>query len=627
MKVDKIENGDEIQYSVSVDIKNMGPYSGKETVQVYLQKPYGDYNKANGVEAASVELVGFDKTKLLDVDETETITIVVDGRQFASYDGNNAKTYVLTEGDYYLTVGKDAHDAVDNILAKKGYNISNTDGKMLEDGNDSLVSNPISYKLDTETYSHSAATGVAITNQFEETDFNNYENRGDDFIQYTTRSNWVGTTPQNWDDGVVLHWRDQIKTDQDKYGRQGELKLPEVEGEYPAYETYELDENGNPIKLNLIDLRVDSEGNRLPYDDPLWDQLLDQLSWDDYANLIPTGMRKTGQIESINKVETLDHNGPSGLTESYSSGPNGLATRTDDPLKDSRAMSYPSGGIIASTFNVDLTYEIGNMIGEDGLWAGYNGLYGPGSNIQRTPYSGRNYEYFSEDGYLSGMIAAYEASAIESHGIYVYNKHIGLNDQEDLRRGICTWANEQSIREIYMRAFELPITIKGTPYEYKGKTITLDGASGVMLAFNRMGLYWSGMHEGLSTNFLRKELGMDGIIVTDMWYGTASQYMNLPAFLVAGGNLVDGIMDPAHLDAARVGTGHSDVAWAMREGMHRILYTVVQSNAMNGTSPDAMVVAITPWWQTALLIINVVLGLLLALSIIVTLRTLIKLKK
>ena len=222
------------------------------------------------------------------------------------------------------------------------------------------------------------------------------------------------------------------------------------------------------------------------------------------------------------------------------------------------------------------------------------------------------------------MICAYECAAMEGHGLYVYNKHVGLNDQEDLRRGICTWANEQSIREIYMRAFELPITIAGTQYERDGESVTLKGASGVMLAFNRMGLHWSGMQKGMVTNFLRDECGMTGIVVTDMWYGTASPYMNLPALLVAGGNLVDGIMDVAHLDASRPGTGHADVAWAMREAMHRILYTVVHSNAMNGTSVHTRIEKVTPWWQTAILAARIVTG---ALTLACLAWCVIKLKK
>ena len=271
-------------------------------------------------------------------------------------------------------------------------------------------------------------------------------------------------------------------------------------------------------------------------------------------------------------------------------------------------MCYPNGGILAATFNTDLMYQVGDLIGEDALWAGYNGLYGPGSNIQRTPYSGRNFEYYSEDGYLSGMISAYECAAMEGHGLYVYNKHIGLNDQEDMRRGIMTWANEQSIREIYMRAFELPITIEGTEYTTPdGETVKLNGASGVMLAFNRMGLYWSGMQYGLCTEFLRNECGMDGIVVTDMWYGTASPYMNMPAMLLAGTNLVDGMMKAEHLDECKPGNGHADVAYGMRESMHRILYTVVHSNAMNGISSDTVIERITPWWQTALVVAQAVL--------------------
>lgn len=607
--IKKTGTGADTQYTVNVTVTNNGPMAGKEAVQIYLQKAYGDYNKSNEVEAASVELVGFAKTKSLNVGESETLTVPVDERQFASYDANNANTYVITDGDYYLTAAPDAHSAVNNILAKKGYTIENTANKMDAGGESSLVSEPLSYQLDTETYSTSAATGAKITNQFEYADLNKYENKGSDSVQYTTRTNWDGTTPKNWDGGVVLHWNEHIDADQSSLGRQGETALPETDAEYPIFDTYQKDADGKSVIMALIDLRVDADGNKIPYEDERWNTLLDQLSWEDYANLIPTGMRRTGQIDSINKPETLDHNGPSGLTQPYSANARGLATETNDPLKDSRAMCYPSGGVLAASFNVDLMYNIGDLVGEDALWAGYNGLYGPGSNIQRTPYSGRNFEYFSEDGFLSGLICAYETAAMESHGLFVYNKHIGLNDQEDLRRGICTWANEQSIREIYMRAFELPITISGAEYNYNGQTVTLKGASGVMLAFNRMGLHWAGMQKGLCTNFLRNECGMTGIIVSDMWYGTASPYMNLPAMLVAGGNLVDGMMDAKHLDASRPGNNHADVAWAMREAMHRILYTVVHSNTMNGIAEGTEMVRITPWWQTALVCSNVVLGI------------------
>ena len=601
----KTGTGANTQYAVSVKVTNTGAAAGKETVQIYLQKPYGDYNKQNDVEAASVELVGFGKTKALNPGESETVTVMVGERQFAAYDANNAKTYVVVDGDYYLTAARNAHDAVNNILARKGYTVESTEGRMDADGVAAQVTEALTYSLDAETYKTSAATGAEITNQFEYADFNKYEGRGNDSVTYMSRKDWNGTTPKSWDDGVVLHWSDAIAADEVKYGRQGETKVPEVNMEYPKYDTFV-----NGKVMSLIELRVDENGNEIAYDDPKWDTLLDQLSWEDYTGLIPSGIRRTGDILTINKMTTLDHNGPSGLTQPYNSGANGLATTTNDPNKESRAMCYPSGGVLASTFNIDLMYDIGNLIGEDALWAGYNGLYGPGSNIQRTPYSGRNFEYYSEDGFLSGTICAYESAAMESHGLYLYNKHVGLNDQEDLRRGICTWANEQSIREIYMRAFELPITIAGTQYEHNGETLTLKGASSVMLAFNRMGLHWSGMQKGMVTNFLRNECGMPGIVVTDMWYGTASPYMNMPAWLLAGGNLVDGVMDASHLDASRPGNNHGDVAWAMREAMHRILYTVVHSNAMNGVSAHTVVEKVTPWWQTAILAAQIGFGVL-----------------
>ena len=606
LTVEEGGTAEEPTYILSVDVTNNGPYTGKETVQVYLQKAYGDYNVENGVEASSVELVGFDKTEPLEVNETERVTIEVAQRQFAAYDAEGAGTYVIAEGDYYLTVGADAHDAVNNILAKKGYSPDTTDGRMDAEGDASMVGDVISLSQDNEKYSTSAATGNEITNQFAFADWNKYENKGSTTVEYMTRNDWTGTMPANVDDHVVLPWSTQLQTDMNALGRQGETKLPADNGEYPTYGSTET-------AHKLIDLRADEEGNLRPCDDPMWEEILDQLTWDEQVELVRYGMRTTGQVGSIDKAATVDHNGPSGLTEPYYYGKGGLANDTKDPLRQSRPMCYPAGGILAATCNPELMYKVGDMIGEDALWAGYNGLYGPGSNIHRTPYSGRNFEYYAEDGYLSGMICAYECAGMEANGLYVYNKHIGLNDQEDQRRGICTWANEQAVREIYMRAFELPITIDGTEFEYEGKTVTLKGASGVMTAFNRMGLYWSSMQEGLMTGFLREECGMTGIAVTDMWSGDASPYMNLPAMLVAGTNLIDGQRPVSDMAASQ--TGHADVAWALRESVHRILYTVVQSNAMNGVAVGSNMVTVTPWWQILLTTINVVLGVGLAASV------------
>jgi len=601
MKVNKKGNGRNTVYEIKVTVKNVGEVAGRETVQVYLQKPYGEYNIENGIEAASVELVGFAKTKELAKDGTEELTIEVKERQFASYDSNNAKTYVRTAGDYFLAIGHDSHDAINNILAAKNVTPTTSAGKMDAEGKKALVHQE-NLDFNKELYSTSEATNYAITNQFDGADWNKYANNSGKKVEYLTRNDWAHTVHTDWDDNVKLPWNANIDADQKALGVQGEVKLPEDNSAYPTM--------GAAPTLQLINLRVDSEGNKIAYDDPNWDAVLDAITWDEMVETIGKGMRHSAAITSIGKPECTDHNGPTGLTEKYSYGKTleqGLAYLNDDPDKDLTPTCYPSSGILAATFDVDLMFEVGEMIGEDALWAGYAGLYGPGSNIQRTPYDGRNFEYYSEDGFLSGTICGYECNGMEYKGLYVYNKHCVLNEQEDMRRGVSVWLNEQTMREIYLRAFELPITMEGKEYKRGEETIVFNGASGVMVSFNRIGLYWSGMCKGLMTECLRNEFGMHGIAVTDMWHGSATPYMNAAAMLIAGTNLVDGGVKAAgNFDPLK--TNHADVAWAMRESLHRILYTAVHSNVMNGISSNSIIVPITPIWVTIINTLDIVSG-------------------
>lgn len=598
-KMQKKGSKNETKYELSVKVKNIGENKGKDVVQVYLSKPYGDYNKENSIEASGVELVAFAKTKELSKGESEEIVIEIDGRNFASYDSYNSKTYVITPGDYYLAIGDSAHDAANNILAKKNITVSSSSNRMSQNGDASLVCDATNQDFDDKTYSTSL-TGAKITNQLDCADWNKYEGRGNSSVTYLTRSNWKETLHTDWDDAIKLPWNEQMAKDIDSMGRQEECVLEEDNSAYPTM--------GADNHLQLINLRVDSEGNEIAYDDEMWDALLDQLTWDEMKNTIAKGMRHSDAIASVGKPENTDHNGPSGLTEKYSYGSTlkqGLANKLNDPDKDSYPMCYPASGILAASFNKDLLFRVGQMIGEDALWAGYAGLYGPGSNIQRTPYSGRNFEYYSEDGYLSGFLCGYETSGMEYMGLYVYNKHFATNDQEDMRRGISVWANEQTLRELYLKAFELPVTIKGQKYEFEGKEITLKGASGVMIAFNRIGFFWAGMNKGLMSEIFRKEWGASGIAVTDMWYGTATPYMNLPQALLAGVNLVDGALKPeSNLDMCK--KNHANVAWAMREAIHRILYATVHSNVMNGISSNTVIRKVTPIWK---IMLNVVIGL------------------
>ena len=613
--------GSTSEYNVSVSVKNTGSVAGKEVVQIYLQKPY----VVGGVEKAAVELVGYGKTKLLPVGQTDTVTVTVDERLFASYDADVSKTYILDLGNYYLTAATDSHNAVNNILAKKGITPATND-RMDAAGNAALVSNAITFaagdKLryewtDAAKWSRESKaadkmefrTPVKITNLFDFVDVNKYANKGANSVKYITRNDWEGTAKTGLTDNVVLNWTAKMAEDMSYVYTADNIEYPKFGEDRPEVAAF-----------NLIDMRVDTNGDIIPFDDPLWDTFMDQLKWKDpvgarndygLSYMVGSGMRMTGQIPYIAKPQTQDHNGPSGLTQAYSAGPLGLAKRSNDPDASKRAMCYPSTPIFAATYNDKLIEEIGDFMGEEALWAGYAGLYGPGSNIHRSPYSGRNFEYYSEDGFLSGMTCAYQVRGMQSHGMYVYNKHGFLNDQEYNRMGICTWSNEQAIREIYGRAFELPIAIAD--------------AKNIMSGFNRIGVIWCGASKALCTDYLRTEIGLDGFICTDMWYGQTDQYMNIPGMLLAGNDIVDGmgtgasaVGGMAYLDQFRPdgGTIHNGaIANALRASAKRIMYTVVHSNAMNGFSANTRIIPVTPWWQTLLNTLTIVTGSLSGVAV------------
>ena len=290
------------------------------------------------------------------------------------------------------------------------------------------------------------------------------------------------------------------------------------------------------------------------YDDPEWNTLLDQLTYDEMVNTITLGFHNTAAAASIGKTATKDENGPQGLTASLTGG--------------ASAMCYTSEDVMAATFNTDLIAEVGRCIGEDCLAMGYSGLYGPGINMHRTAYSGRNFEYYAEDPFIAGTICAAEVNAIQSKGVYVYLKHVALNDSESSRRGVNTWLNEQAAREIYL--------------EVADKAITDGGAWSVMTGFNRWGATWCGAYSNLLTGFLRGELGMRGMIITD--FSGSSQYMDLVDGLIAGSDIWDSPMPMIHTTKAANYVNDAYIVSQMRESMHNILYTVVNSNAMNGWS-------------------------------------------
>lgn len=565
MKVDKSGEGQQTMYTVTVNVSNTGSAAGKKTVQIYAQKPYTEYDKANQIEKASVELVGYGKTRILQPGESETVTVTIPEYYLTSFDTYGTGVYILEDGTYFLTAADNSHAAVNNILSAKGYT---TDDGMTAEGNDFLVYS-FEQTFDKDTYAAAYGTGAEVTPLFADADMNRYEGAEGQTITYYSRSDWEGTvTPGT----VKLTMTAQIAADVVL----DDSDLPDGTGiEFPK-----MGENADLQLINMMDFE---------YDDPMWDTFMDQLTFDQMATITCTGLRETAAIQEIGKPYTVDHNGPSGVTQKYAyleSG-NGYAVVENDPDKNTKGTCYPCNGIVAATFNDELVREVGELIGEDAMWAGYAGLYGTGLNIHRSPYSGRVFEYYSEDGMLTGLIDTAETLGIQSKGVYVYNKHFVLNDQEENRAGIGTWCNEQALREIYLRAFELPI-------------VNAD-AKCVMTAYNRLGAQWSGAYYNLLTGWLRGEAGMSGFAVSDMY---DYSYMVGANEIAAGNDIPDGELLTNGYSLKPYAQGgaaeNAAVVQAMRESSKRVLYTVLHSRGMDGISSNMKVVSVTPWWQATL---------------------------
>lgn len=565
MEVTKSGEGQQTIYTVTVNVKNTGSAAGKKTVQIYAQKPYTDYDKANQIEKASVELVGYGKTQILQPGESETVTVTIPEYYLTSFDTYGTGAYILEDGTYFLTAAENSHAAVNNILSAKGYT---PDDGMTAEGSDSLVYS-FEQTFDKDTYAAAYGTGAEVTPLFADADMNRYEGAEGQTITYYSRSDWEGTvTPGT----VKLTMTARIAADVVL----DDSDLPDGTGiEFPT-----MGENADLQLINMMDF---------DYDDPMWDTFMDQLTFDQMAVITCTGLRETAAVQEIGKPYTVDHNGPSGVTQKYAyleSG-NGYAVVENDPDKNTKGTCYPCNGIVAATFNDQLVREVGELIGEDAMWAGYAGLYGTGLNIHRSPYSGRVFEYYSEDGMLTGLIDTAETLGIQSKGVYVYNKHFVLNDQEENRAGIGTWCNEQALREIYLRAFELPI-------------VNAD-AKCVMTAYNRLGAQWSGAYYNLLTGWLRGEAGMSGFAVSDMY---DYSYMVGANEIAAGNDIPDGELLTNGYSLKPYAQGgaaeNAAVVQAMRESSKRVLYTVLHSRGMDGISSNMKVVSVTPWWQATL---------------------------
>ena len=584
-------NGKPQSYEVSVKVTNTGAVAGKEAVQIYLQKPYNQHDIVVGIEKSAVELVGFGKTGIIAPGGNETVTVNVDFESFRSYDAEADKTYILDEGNYYLTAAKDSHDAINNILAAKGYS------DMDKAGSAALVNNVLTQgEIDSEYFGSSfsqkvvnPATGekapieTKITNQLDWMDPNRFKGVKNDAsddgeVTYVSRNNWLGTLPTK-KTNLSITGKGGVKYDISSH-------KPIVEDEGAKMPTFS---SGGAMTLAMM--------VGLPYDDPQWDLILDQLSQQEIFETLVQCYGYTPEITSIAKPLTDEDDGPYGVSntnEGYS--------------------SMSCEGIICATFNQELIRKVGEAIAADAR-SNHNperndknlhGLYAPGLNIHRVAFGGRAAEYFSEDPYLSGIAGQLEIEEFQKQYVVACPKHFIFNDEEINRNGIGIWMNEQTAREIYL-----------APWEYALRPDRGNSHS-LMTSFNRAGLLWTSAATNLMDNIMRAEWGFDGYTLTDMAGSNGKLFMVYDDGFMNG---TDCFLDKGKYDDMTSAMRNSPTFnLRQRESVKRLLFvTANYSASMDGYSSSTKQVPVAVWWKVAidtLMIASIILASVFALIIL-----------
>jgi beta-glucosidase len=539
------------EISVDVTVTNTGERAGKDVVQLYYTAPY----TPGGIEKSSVVLGDFAKTDLLEPGESQTVTVGLAVEDMASYDDVDARAYVLDAGEYQITVRTDSHDLKDGTA-------------------------PIAYTVpETIVYDEQgrASDVTAATNQFDDVS----AAFTDGTATLMSRADFAGTFPTA-PEGDDLVADDATLAALEMY--QADAGASDPDAETPT--------TGADGDVDLIDVRG------LDYDDPMWDALLDQLTVDDMTTLFLTGAYSTAGLPEIGKPSTLDYDGPAGFSSFINTSIYGSA--------------FPTNYLLGQTWNREIAAEMGTAIGNEALTMGISGWYAPAVNLHRSPFAGRNYEYFSEDPVLSGTLATQVVDGALTKGVYSYLKHFALNDQETNRdqNGLVTWADEQSIRELYLKSFEIVVKDASGEVPYLTadgeREVAEVGLGGIMSSFNRIGLTWAGGDAALQSSVLRDEWGFQGMVITDM--AAVSPYMVADWQLAGGGDL--------HLSWANFktlsDTESPTAVTNLRRAAHNVLYTVANSNAMNGIAPGATLVYERASWEWIQLVATVVLALLIA---------------
>ena len=505
------DNGDTISFTV--DVTNTGTAAGKDVVEVYSNPPYTN----GGIEKASANLVQFEKTGVIEPGASQTVSIVISKEELMSYDEKNAKGYVLEAGDYEISINTDSHHKIES----KVFNVAET----------------AAYSGENKR----ASDHVTATNRFDYAAGNvEYLSRADHFANYAAATAAPASFEMAEDAKAGFYNISNYLT--------AEATAADEDPNAAAVAT------GADNGLKLVDMRG------LDKNDPKWDQLMDEMTLDDMNALISLGGYQTNSVDSIGKVRTNDCDGPASINNNFT----GVGS-----------IGFPVGVTIAVTWNKDLAYRFGESIGKMANEMDVSGWYAPAMNNHRTAFAGRNFEYYSEDPVLSGHIAANAVKGSQDYGVYAYMKHFALNDQEGNRCDmLCTWSNEQAIREIYLKPFE--------------KCVKDADCLAVMSSFNYIGNRWAGGSSSLCRNVLRDEWGFRGFVETD--------YFGVYGYMSAD----QGIRNGSDLMLVNYPTATNDVQFretagaqqAMRESAKNILYVVANSRQYD---PENLNTGIPKW--------------------------------
>lgn len=568
--VDRSVNGN---ITAVVEVKNNSNQDGKFLTQLYVQQPYTDYDRTNLVEKSAVMFLNSAKVDVA-AGKSKEVTITIPTKYLASYDANNAKTYILDAGDYYFTAAAGAHEAVNNILAAQG--------KTTADGMDAAGKNAVvSWKLDAlDNTTFAIANNTTVTNVADDADLN-YWLPGT--VTYLTRQDW-NTFPINYNK-LNLKIADSPKKDQ---------WIAEMRGE-----TYTISDTGAAAeavpgpKFTASEIGAEQLNN---INDPYWDKLVHAITIDEAVGAVIHGGSRSDTLTNIDNPVVIQNEGPTGISAGY----------TDEATGKTYKFNVNSQTLLGCSFNPELAYQWGLVEGNSCLWVERYDLWGSGLTLNRTPYNGRNYEYISEDPMLTNVIGREVIQGCSDKGIINGPKHMGFNDQEHNRAGISAYMTEQKFRETDLRGFE------GALSDAFGM--------GVMIAFNRIGATNASHHVGMIQKIVRGEWGFKGLISTDMMNNYL--YFNAESMVMAGiTQVADFAADNSHIN---LGEGGVDAVWPhisletvskdsnlveqARENLKYQLYIFANSAILNISTQR-----VNTWWDTALTVTTYASSILAAL--------------